>query len=87
MKIIEETGFTNITIQKDRRIFLPDEILLEYLTPEALKTFLSSEIGIFSITVYAEKPGISDDSSKKKKIKLSEITQETSCCTPGGGCC
>jgi arsenite methyltransferase len=87
LKIIKETGFTNITIQKDRRIFLPDEILLEYLTPEALKIFLDSKMGIFSITVYAEKPGISNDSSPKKKIKLSEITQETPCCTPGGGCC
>jgi arsenite methyltransferase len=87
LRLIEATGFTNITIQKDRRIFLPDEILLEYLSPEALKTFLASEIGIFSITVYAEKPGTSDNSSLKKNVKLSEITQEVSCCTPGGGCC
>lgn len=56
VKIIKEAGFTNITLQKEKRITLPDEILKEYLTPEAMADFKTGNTGIFSITVYAEKP-------------------------------
>ncbi len=56
VKIIKEAGFTNITLQKEKRITLPDEILKEYLTPEAMADFKTGSTGIFSITVYAEKP-------------------------------
>jgi arsenite methyltransferase len=55
VKIIKEAGFTNITLQKEKRITLPDEILKEYLTPEAMADFKTGSTGIFSITVYAEK--------------------------------
>jgi SAM-dependent methyltransferase len=55
VKIIKEAGFTNITLQKEKRITLPDEILKEYLTPEAMADFKTGGTGIFSITVYAEK--------------------------------
>lgn len=56
IKIIKEAGFTNITLQKEKRITLPDEILKEYLTPVAMDEFKVGSTGIFSITVYAEKP-------------------------------
>ena len=56
VKTIKEAGFTNITLQKEKRISLPDEILKEYLTPEAMADFKTGSTGIFSITVYAEKP-------------------------------
>jgi arsenite methyltransferase len=56
VKIIKEAGFTNITLQKEKRITLPDEILKEYLSPEAMQDFKTGGTGIFSITVYAEKP-------------------------------
>lgn len=56
VKIIKEAGFTNITLQKEKRITLPDEILKEYLTTEAMVDFKTGSTGIFSITVYAEKP-------------------------------
>lgn len=58
VKIIKEAGFTNITLQKEKRITLPDEILKEYLTPEAMVDFKTGSTGIFSITVYAEKPDV-----------------------------
>jgi arsenite methyltransferase len=58
VKIIKEAGFTNITLQKEKRITLPDEILKEYLTPEAIADFKTGSAGIFSITVYAEKPDV-----------------------------
>jgi len=56
IRIIEKAGFTNITIQKEKRIVLPAEILKDYLTPGEAGAFNESNQGIFSITVYAEKP-------------------------------
>ena len=76
-----ESGFTNLTLQKARVIQLPDEILLNYLTPEALVAFKASGVGIVSVTVYAEKP------ADKPKVKLSELGEVSVCCTPGGSCC
>jgi ubiquinone/menaquinone biosynthesis C-methylase UbiE len=55
LKIVKETGFENITIQKQKEIQLPDDMLLNYLTKEELKEFRNSDTGIYSITVYAEK--------------------------------
>ncbi|MCK6648031.1 MAG: arsenite methyltransferase [Bacteroidia bacterium] len=55
LKIIEETGFTNITIQKDKVITIPDEILKDYVTADEIAEFKKSGVGIFSITVFAKK--------------------------------
>lgn len=55
LKIIEQTGFKNITVAKEKQITLPDEILLNYLTKAQLEIFKNSGTGIFSITVFAEK--------------------------------
>ena len=54
--IIEATGFKNITVQKEKKITVPDAILLEYITPQELAALKESSLGIYSITVYAEKP-------------------------------
>lgn len=56
LELIESTGFTNITLQKEKVIFLPDDILRNYISEEEILTFRNSGIGIYSITVYAEKP-------------------------------
>ena len=56
MEMIENNGFKNIRIQKEKVITVPDEILKNYLTVEEIQTFKQSNTGIFSITVYAEKP-------------------------------
>lgn len=56
LKIIKEVGFTDIKVQKEKAIALPDEILNEYLSQEETEEFKSGKTGIFSITVYAEKP-------------------------------
>ena len=53
---IEATGFKNSTIQKQKSIILPDDILLNYFTQEDINAFRNSNVGIYSITVYAEKP-------------------------------
>ena len=56
LRIIKEAGFTNITIQKDRIIDIPNEILSKFLTVNQLREYKKSRVGIFSLTVYAEKP-------------------------------
>ena len=53
--LIEINGFTNITVQKQKRIGLPDDILKNYLDEKELTDFRAGNTGIFSITVYAEK--------------------------------
>lgn len=54
--LIEKAGFQNIAIQKEKIITVPDEILKSYLSEEEIASFRASGTGIFSITVYAEKP-------------------------------
>jgi ubiquinone/menaquinone biosynthesis C-methylase UbiE len=56
LDLIEAAGFKNITVQKDKAIILPDDILSAYLSTEQLAEFKASGTGIRSITVYAEKP-------------------------------
>ena len=55
LSIIQKVGFSNITIQKEKRITLPQDILKDYLTPQQILDFTTGKTGIFSITVYAEK--------------------------------
>lgn len=56
LELIEANGFKNITIQKDKAIIIPDDILSQYLLTEQIAAFKLSGTGIRSITVYAEKP-------------------------------
>jgi SAM-dependent methyltransferase len=53
--MIKNAGFENIKLEKDKKIVLPDSILLEYLRKEEADEFNACENGIYSITVYAEK--------------------------------
>src|SRR6185503_2850915 len=69
--MIEEAGFRNIALQKDRSIDIPEEILAEYLTAEEIAEYKRGNVRITSITVYAEKPS----------------KDERNCCEPGSGCC
>jgi ubiquinone/menaquinone biosynthesis C-methylase UbiE len=55
MELIEQNGFGNITVQKDKAIIVPDDILSNYLSAEEIAAFRASGTGIRSITVYAEK--------------------------------
>jgi len=56
MALIKKNEFTNITLQKEKSIHVPDDILNKILNSEELATYKEGNIGIFSITVYAEKP-------------------------------
>jgi len=67
LEMIADNGFTNIAVQKDKQIVVPDDVLKQYLTKEKLELFKQSGTGIRSVTVYAEKP----------------IGEKTPCCGPG----
>ena len=69
--IIEEAGFKNITLQKDKTIVIPDDILANYLTVDEITEYKKGTTRITSITVYAEKPAKDD----------------RNCCEPGSSCC
>ncbi|MEI8279509.1 MAG: arsenite methyltransferase [Bacteroidota bacterium] len=56
LSLIQNNGFKNMTLQKEKAIIIPDDILSTYLSSEQLDQFKRSSIGIFSITVFAEKP-------------------------------
>jgi SAM-dependent methyltransferase len=81
LQFIADAGFQNMTIQKEKPISIPDDILSKYLSDTEMQDFNRRETGIFSITVYAEKPGVKPI---KKKVNLSELSS-----VPGrkGSCC
>ena len=56
LQIMSNNSLINIQVQKERVITVPDEILLNYLSTQELAEFKATGAGIFSITVYAEKP-------------------------------
>ena len=71
LSIIEEAGFVNMTIQKNKPIIIPDDILANYVSAEDIQLYKKGGMKITSITVYAEKPAKDD----------------RNCCEPGSGCC
>lgn len=56
LELISVNGFKNIIVQKEKSILLPDDILANYFTAGEIESFRKSDAGIYSITVYAEKP-------------------------------
>ena len=67
LELIQKAGFLNITIQKEKPIVIPDDLLRQHLSEAQIAAFKTSGTTIKSITVYAEKP-------REEKV---------SCCTPG----
>lgn len=60
LDIIKEVGFVNCKVQKEKLITLPDDILINYLNSHEIEEYKNSGVGIFSITVYAEKPSTTE---------------------------
>jgi arsenite methyltransferase len=56
LELINANGFDNITIQKEKPIYIPDDILINHLSAEEISSFRAGGMGIFSITVFAQKP-------------------------------
>ncbi|TAE14192.1 MAG: methyltransferase domain-containing protein [Bacteroidetes bacterium] len=55
LELIVKTGFRHVQVQKTKPIMLPDSLLEQFLSVQELADFKASRVGIFSITVYAEK--------------------------------
>ncbi|MDZ4679962.1 MAG: arsenite methyltransferase [Saprospiraceae bacterium] len=58
LDLIHQNGFHWVTIQKEKAIAIPDDILRNYLNEAELAEFKSGKTGIFSITVFAKKPQV-----------------------------
>lgn len=71
LEIIEQAGFKNITVQKDKTIVIPDAVLAGHLTEAEIAEYKKPTTRITSITVFAEKPA----------------KDERKCCEPGSSCC
>jgi len=56
LDLIEATGFTGLTLQKEKPIIVPDDILAQYLNTDEIADFKQSGTGIYSVTVFAQKP-------------------------------
>jgi arsenite methyltransferase len=56
LELIKQNGFKEITVQKEKAIVIPDDILAKHLNQDELTAFKNGKTGIFSVTVYAEKP-------------------------------
>ncbi len=55
LAIVKAVGFTGIEIKKDKEVVLPDEMLSKYFDAKESGNFKKTAIGIFSITVTANK--------------------------------
>ena len=56
LNIIHNTGFSDIEVQKEAVVDLPDAILLKYVSEIEMEDFKTGKVGIYSITVSATKP-------------------------------
>lgn len=80
LNLIQEAGFSDVTIQKQKSILIPDDILKNYLDEAGIASFKSGATGIFSITVFAKKV-----EAGFKNLTIAE--DESMVCKPGSGCC
>jgi SAM-dependent methyltransferase len=78
---IKISGFENILIQKIKPIAIPEDILSKYLTLHEISDFHTGNNGIFSISVYAEKPG--NKMSFTKSESIATVASDSS----AGKCC
>lgn len=56
LEFVALAGFEKMTLQKEKAIIVPDDILRNYLTEEEIAAYKQMGNVIQSITVYAEKP-------------------------------
>ena len=56
LQLISENRFRHVSVQKQKPIVIPGDILRRYMTAEEVSAFNTGDAGIFSVTVYGEKP-------------------------------
>ena len=91
LHLIEQAGFEQVKIEKQKSILIPDHILLEYLSEAELAALRQNPVGIFSITVFGRKPGgdteLFSRRMAKPQVSLRELNNLSGSCSPGSGCC
>lgn len=78
LDFIQQQGFQNITVQKEKPIHLPADVLRKHLSPAEAEAYLSENTGIYSITVYAEKPG--DAKPAQPPVAADQAEAGSGCC-------
>jgi hypothetical protein len=71
LKIIQESGFVNVSVRTEKEIVPPEQVLKNYLSGEEMNLLKESAACIKSVTVYAEK--VAKDNRN--------------CCEPESSCC
>lgn len=56
LNIIDKAGFEGISVQKEKMVVIPDQIISQYLNEQEMTQYKNGEFGIFSVTVYGQKP-------------------------------
>jgi hypothetical protein len=75
-------GATNSS--KEVYNIMMDDILNRYLDATGIAAFKAGKTGIFSITVYGEKPGAA---KPKIKVNMADMAAGANACKPQSGCC
>ncbi|MET0636891.1 MAG: arsenite methyltransferase [Chitinophagaceae bacterium] len=60
LRMIEKNGFQQVAVQMQKPIIIPDDILSRYMSIQEINDFKTGSTGIFSITVYGEKPQVTE---------------------------
>jgi SAM-dependent methyltransferase len=81
LETIRQAGFISVTIQKEKIITIPNEIMESVLSKVELNKFLLEKTGIYSITVYAEKP------EQPVTVDKERPGDSAASCCGADGCC
>jgi hypothetical protein len=60
---LKKSGFINIEVQKETKIALPSAVINKLLGPNEIEALSNEETGIYSMTIYGEKPAKCCDSN------------------------
>lgn len=86
---IRELGFSDLRIEQEKPIVLPDDILERYLSDSDIEAFKNGATGIYSISVFARKPAVSQLADGPEHADNEHATPAASenrtCCGPD--CC
>jgi SAM-dependent methyltransferase len=56
LAFIQQAGFKDVKIQKERGVDVPRDILLKFISEKELRDLAAKGAGIFSVTVWGAKP-------------------------------
>ena len=59
LRLLDDVGFTNVQVQKEKPIIIPADVLSKYLTNDEIRAMHDAHDGILSITDYGMKPAVS----------------------------